>query len=501
MSSSSMVKVAPVNSQSQDDIRGKSLENAFLKWDDASNDAGASSVFGRQGVFIAKPAWYVMWLLGLWWFFDFTYCIASQPDVGMFGQWGLCSSPLMLPASLFAGLGTIGASTVLMIKYRGYAKPILIVVILAGALNVINAILVITNNLCSTDKGYRSINASTGDEWKADTPCGFEMGITPLAYGVCQLGAICFLIAPQYSFYQITGGLFLYNIGMVVANIMKGAAPALEMLGPSAGFVLVGGFLKMKFEQAKTKAINLTQKDYEKYQAVWMTTLAEHKSDLDRLQQVWTQRVTPLPKSQKRQPGNSGSVGKPLFFLWRKWVIKQDPTIAALFSVADQVNPELQKKCEQWSQTLPCCESEHKGHLAKFHPGSVKKTERALVKVYRSYDEDIGRLCDLCRCSLVFATVGDMATGLEMICQDKDIEVQSCSPLKQRFAIDYNDKMSAGYRDVQLSVKVKTPSNKSNGKAAENHLCEVQLHLKAFYEKKGQGGHANYKISRNLRGA
>jgi hypothetical protein len=90
---------------------------------------------------------------------------------------------------------------------------------------------------------------------------------------------------------------------------------------------------------------------------------------------------------------------------------------------------------------------------------------------------------------------------LEMICEDREIEVQSCNPLKQRFAIAYDDKISAGYRDVQLCIKMKTNTVVQMGKAAENHLCEVQLHLKAFYEKKGDGAHDNYKIARNLRGA
>jgi len=498
----SHTKVAPSVSQ-QHDLRGPALEKAFLTWDDDSEDAGASSIFGRQGVFVGKPAWYVMWLLGLWWFFDFTYCTMSQPDVGMFGQFGLCASPLLLPASLLSAMGTIGASTVLMIKYRGYAKPLLFVVIFAGVLNVVNGILIITSNYCSTDKMFRissNTTTTTSLEWKADRPCGFEMAIIPIAYGLCQMGAVLFLIAPQYSFFQITGGLFMYNIGLVVANIVKGAPMDFGQLGPSLGFVVVGTFFKYKYDAAIKKAIHLTKKDYDTYREVWIKTLTTYKEDLIRLQNIWSKMISKAPKNNtKRQPSNSKS--GPLFFFGKKYVLRQDPTISELYSVADQVNPELQKKCQEWSQTLPCCESEHKGNMAKFHPGSVKKTARALVKVYRSYDEDVGRLCDLCRCSLVFATVSDMATGLEMICEDNEIEIQKCSSLKQRFALEYDDQLSAGYRDVQLSIKVKTDANKRYGNAAENHLCEVQLHLKAFYEKKGAGGHDNYKISRNLRGA
>ena len=214
------------------------------------------------------------------------------------------------------------------------------------------------------------------------------------------------------------------------------------------------------------------------------------------------ENIASLPKSQKRQPGNTGdgAPGKPVKFIGNKWVLKQDPTLSSLFDAADLVNPFLQNKCKQWSETLPCCESEHKGVRSKFHPGPVKTTKRALVKLFRSYDEDVGRLCDLCRCSLVFEDVVSLVEGLKGICRDEEVEVQSCNPLKQRFAIGYDDALSAGYRDVQLSIKLKSKENLANGAACANHLCEVQLHLKSFYERKGQGGHKHYKTARNLRG-
>ena len=483
------------------DLRGPALDKAFLKWDDSSKDAGASSVFGRQGVWVGKPAWYVLWLLGLWWFFDATYCLVNQPDVGMFGQWGLCHSPLMILASLLSGLATIASSTALMVKYRGYAKPLLFIVIFAGCLNFIHSLLILASHTCSTDPSFQN---STTKEWyteAAGRPCGLQMALIPMAYGLCQIGALFFLVAPQHSFLQVTGGLFLYNVGMVVGNIAKGATIDFGLFGGCCGFIVVGGFLKWKFEEAKKKAQALTHQDYNKYRCVWEETLKAHANDLKVLENVWAEKISVLPKSKKRQPGRKGTEGKPIVFIGRKWVIKQDPTLSELYAMADQVNPELQTKCQQWSEVLPCCASDHKGNMAKFHRGSVKKSERALVKVYRSYDEDIGRLCDLCRCSLVFDSVADLAKGLEMICDDQEIEVQSCNPLKQRFAIAYDDKISAGYRDVQLCVKMKTNTVVQMGKAAEHHLCEVQLHLKAFYEKKGDGGHDNYKIARNLRGA
>ena len=85
-----------------------------------------------------------------------------------------------------------------------------------------------------------------------------------------------------------------------------------------------------------------------------------------------------------------------------------------------------------------------------------------------------------------------------MISEDPDIELQSCSREKQRFSLKNNK--SSGYRDVQLCVKLKTRENIENGRACENHLCELQLHLKAVYDLKSDEGHEHYVQARNLLG-
>ena len=70
-----------------------------------------------------------------------------------------------------------------------------------------------------------------------------------------------------------------------------------------------------------------------------------------------------------------------------------------------------------------------------------------------------------------------------------------------RFRPDYDDTLSGGYRDIQLSVKIKSEKLKAHGEHCTNHRCEVQLHLKSFYDLKTSGGHAGYTLARNLRGA
>lgn len=55
-----------------------------------------------------------------------------------------------------------------------------------------------------------------------------------------------------------------------------------------------------------------------------------------------------------------------------------------------------------------------------------------------------------------------------------------------------------GYRDVQLSVKIKSPAMTAKGSAYEGHRCEVQLHLLSFYNLKNAEGHATYTRIRNM---
>lgn len=54
--------------------------------------------------------------------------------------------------------------------------------------------------------------------------------------------------------------------------------------------------------------------------------------------------------------------------------------------------------------------------------------------------------------------------------------------------------ISAGYRDVQLSVQIKTAWTQSKG--LEQIVCEVQLHDSRFYEHKTKGGGHELYVSR-----
>ena len=116
-------------------------------------------------------------------------------------------------------------------------------------------------------------------------------------------------------------------------------------------------------------------------------------------------------------------------------MISPDPSMAEVFADADAVNPELQRLSKKWIERTGACN--------EFHRVPVKNSSRALQKVYRSYNEDPGRLCDLVRCSLVFVDIESMLQAFQFIRDDPDVELQHAKKTKMRFRPDYDDSSQA----------------------------------------------------------
>ena len=67
---------------------------------------------------------------------------------------------------------------------------------------------------------------------------------------------------------------------------------------------------------------------------------------------------------------------------------------------------------------------------------------------------------------------------------------------KCRFDPDFDASATGGYRDLQLSVKLRCKEAVERG--VDNHVCELQLQLEDFRALKSEQGHAGYVIRRNL---
>ena len=95
------------------------------------------------------------------------------------------------------------------------------------------------------------------------------------------------------------------------------------------------------------------------------------------------------------------------------------------------------------------------------------------------YEQDISRLVDVCRQSIVFQDVSDMVACLRAVIKDGDIVLVR---VKNRLDLSYDSAQSAGYRDLSLNLRIVTGETRCLG--VETHVCEVQLLLRPFAELK-----------------
>ncbi len=124
----------------------------------------------------------------------------------------------------------------------------------------------------------------------------------------------------------------------------------------------------------------------------------------------------------------------------------------------------------------------------------LKRPTRAVEKLVRSYGNRVCKLLDICRQSIVFESTQDIAACLQLIAEDDDVSILS---IKNRLSREYDDKETAGYRDVNINLRFKNEDAHRLG--VDFHICELQLLLRSFAELKSDRGHARYVKFRNAR--
>lgn len=128
--------------------------------------------------------------------------------------------------------------------------------------------------------------------------------------------------------------------------------------------------------------------------------------------------------------------------------------------------------------------------------GTLKSAERAIEKLVRSYEGKCGRLLDVCRQSIAFTSLQDLANCLEVIADDEQVAIIS---VKNRMSHNYDAKThSLGYRDVNINLRFTSPL--AQRLCVHLHICEVQLLLTPFAKLKSSAGHKRYVAFRNARG-
>jgi hypothetical protein len=93
--------------------------------------------------------------------------------------------------------------------------------------------------------------------------------------------------------------------------------------------------------------------------------------------------------------------------------------------------------------------------------------------------QDVSRLVDVCRQSIVFDDMSGLVDCFAMITADPDVSIIR---VKNRLDPRYDSVESAGYRSVAINLRVITAETELLG--VETHVAEVQLLLRSFAELK-----------------
>ena len=95
----------------------------------------------------------------------------------------------------------------------------------------------------------------------------------------------------------------------------------------------------------------------------------------------------------------------------------------------------------------------------------------------------------------MFEDLESLTACVGYIRKDREVRIVRA---KNRLDHRYDAKQSAGYRDVNLNVKITTEETSRVG--LDMHVCEVLLLLRPFAERKHDEGHQRYIQFRNARG-
>ena len=117
-------------------------------------------------------------------------------------------------------------------------------------------------------------------------------------------------------------------------------------------------------------------------------------------------------------------------------------------------------------------------------PDKIKSIDRCVEKTMNDYSGDFGRLVDLSRGSIVCEDVKALEQVLEQIKtlhDEKQIIIHRVKNRLERPA-------PGGYRDIMMNI-----SMPSRNERCKYHVCELQVHLRAFFTIKNGEGHKLYE--------
>jgi len=158
-------------------------------------------------------------------------------------------------------------------------------------------------------------------------------------------------------------------------------------------------------------------------------------------------------------------------------------SLPLLYTQAFALNEHFQDKCAGWARDF-----------GKHEVVSVKKQDRAIQKLWRTYNGNPQFLTDLVRSSIVCDTLDDVLEVFHRIRADPAVGILR---VKNRLSPTYDSSLSGGYRNLALNLILVDESTCQA--CAEAHICELQLQLGAIHDLKTDGGHKRFVSFRDTR--
>ena len=159
--------------------------------------------------------------------------------------------------------------------------------------------------------------------------------------------------------------------------------------------------------------------------------------------------------------------------------------LAVLYSHAQKLNGSFQAACAEWAA---------RSGGGDHHAAAIKRRERAIEKLYRSYSGDARQVLDLVRAGITFDRVEDLVRCLRIVRRDPRVVILQ---VKNRLSTSFDGRLSAGYRNVALNLALVEVDTMKLG--VDYHVAELQLGLRMMDDLKNEEGHANYVRFRNAR--
>ena len=196
--------------------------------------------------------------------------------------------------------------------------------------------------------------------------------------------------------------------------------------------------------------------DYERYSNIWQAVIQAQADDLHELAST-AKKIPPCKVCQPLQG------------------------FGDLYQLAHSIDDWYQHIVAEWAESLQLIHSR----------APVKRAERAMEKIDRSYNGDVSRILDLVRSTIKVKSVQQAKVALELVRTQARV-----LNAKNRYDLEYDGQATAGYRDLNLQLSFP----ELEGTLYDGFVFELQIILMSFYEVKSDEGHRRYVVNRNLRG-